>query len=601
MTSLSSIGVTLGMSFSAIGPAFATSSQQQLHELFAERFAWRLNEFPESARARGDYSSADRIADRSLAAIERRHEETKGFLERLGAIDRSSLDEQDLVNYELFALELSQSVEGHRFRTFVMPIGGRSGPQQDVPEMAERVRFDRAEDYVNYLQRLRQVPIEIDHAIELMKLGLAESRTPPRVTLAGLPGQFEAVLATGLDSLRDPFQRFPESLSADQRKELLARFDSEVMPLVRASMETLRDFVLREYLPNCRDTIAAVDLPDGEAYYDHQLHVHTTTTMKAREIHELGLREVARIRAEMIRVIRSSDFMSSHEGAASLNDDELFKAFIAYLRADSRFYHATEEDLLVGYRDICKRVDAWLPKLFKTLPRLPYGVRAVPKFMAPTQTTAYYQQGDIRNSEAGYFFANTYALDQRPKYEMIPLALHEAVPGHHLQIALAQELEGLPEFRKEADFTVFIEGWALYSERLGIEMGLFKDPYDDFGRLLYEMWRANRLVVDPGMHALGWTREQAIQFMLANTALSRLNIENEIDRYINWPGQATGYKIGELRIRALREEAEAALGDAFDLREFHDVVLGAGAVPMNVLERRVNEWIKQTDAQAAGR
>jgi Bacterial protein of unknown function (DUF885)/Family of unknown function (DUF5329) len=268
-----------------------------------------------------------------------------------------------------------------------------------------------------------------------------------------------------------------------------------------------------------------------------------------------------------------------------------FAAFVKYLRTDARFYHDNEVALLAGYRDICKRVDPELARLFKTLPRLPYGVRPVPRFMAPTQTTAYYQSGDIRNAEPGYFYANTYALDQRPRYEMIPLALHEAVPGHHLQIAIAKELSGLPEFRKDADFTVFVEGWALYSERLGIEMGLFNDPYDNFGRLLYEMWRACRLVVDPGMHALGWSRDKAIAFMSDNTALSPLNIQNEVDRYINWPGQATAYKIGELKIRELRGKAEAALGTKFDLREFHDVVLGAGAVPLSTLERRVHEWL----------
>ncbi|MHC4446600.1 MAG: DUF885 domain-containing protein, partial [Planctomycetota bacterium] len=340
-----------------------------------------------------------------------------------------------------------------------------------------------------------------------------------------------------------------------------------------------------------RRTTAASDLPDGEAYYRFQLHRFTTTGMTAREIHELGLSEVARIKAEMIDVIRASDFMQRHSAASSLDEAALLTVFIDYLRTDPRFYHESEESLLAGYRDICKQIDPWLPKLFGVLPRLTYGVREIPDFMAPNQTTAYYSSGDIRNAEPGYFYANTYALDQRPKYEMIPLSLHEAVPGHHFQIALAQELEALPEFRKRAYFTVFGEGWALYTERLGLEMGLYEDPYDNFGRLLYEMWRACRLVVDPGMHALGWSRRQAIDFMMANTALSELNIVNEVDRYIAWPGQATAYKIGELKIRELREGAEQALGKRFDLRAFHDVVLGAGAVPLATLDRRVKEWV----------
>ena len=301
---------------------------------------------------------------------------------------------------------------------------------------------------------------------------------------------------------------------------------------------------------------------------------------------------MARIRAEMMTVIRSTDFLGRFPVAAELSDDQLFKAFLHYLRTDSRFYHRTEEELLRNYRDICKRVDALLPKLFRTIPRLPYGVRKIPDFMAPSQTTAYYSHGDIRNAEPGYFYANTYALDERPKYEMIALAMHEAVPGHHLQIALAQELENVPEFRKDVWFTAFGEGWALYSERLGLEVGLYDDPYDNFGRLLYEMWRACRLVVDPGIHALGWSREQAVTFMLDNTALSELNINNEVDRYIAWPGQATAYKIGELKIRALRTRGEQILGERFDLRAFHNRVLGAGAIPLSILERRIDEWIR---------
>jgi uncharacterized protein (DUF885 family) len=550
-----------------------------------------MQEFPDRAMARGDYSNAHRIADASLAAIERRHTETGQFLERLLAIDKTGLGEQDLVNYELFELELRRAVEGHGFRTFLAPISGRSGPHQDIPEMAERVRFSTIEDYRHYLARLEQTPKLIADTIERLKLGVAEGRTPPRVTMQGLPQQVSAILGGGLDMLETPLNKFPVSIPEEQRKEVRARFERQSLPEVREAIEQFGEYIAGEYLPGTRTTIAATDLPDGAAYYDFQLRTYTTTNLTANEIHELGLREVARIRAEMMDVIRASDFFTSQPTTAAMPDEELFRAFIRYLRTDSRFYHRSEEELLDGYRAICKEVDPWLARLFGTLPRLPYGVRPIPKFMAPTQTTAYYQHGDIRNAEPGYFYANTYALDQRPKYEMIPLAMHEAVPGHHLQIALAQELPGVPEFRKDAYFIAFGEGWALYSERLGIEMGLFVDPYDNFGRLLYEMWRACRLVVDPGMHALGWPRERAVQFMLDNTALSELNINNEIDRYINWPGQATAYKIGELKIRELRRRAERELGATFDLRAFHDVVLGAGSVPLPVLERRVNEWI----------
>ncbi len=579
------------------GAALADSAAEQLHELFDDRFEWRMQEFPGFAMSLGDYSNADKISDSSLAAVERRHQDTIKFLQRLHLISKIELDETNRLNYELFELRLSNSVAGQRFRTWLAPVGGRFGPQQSIPQMHERVRFNSYEDYANYCTRLEQLPGSVRNIVQLMKMGLAEGRTPPQVTLMGVPAQFKTLLDGGLRAIAEPFERMPQAISADRQKELRARFELKSYPAVYGAMEKFGHFVEKQYIPNCRTDIAALSWPDGEAFYAHQLKLFTTTDLTAHEIHDIGLREVARIKAEMMDVIRSSDFMKlpSDEVTGSLDledrDRKLFKAFIHYLRTDPRFYYTAEEDLLRGYRDICKRVDAQLPKLFKTLPRLPYGVRKIPDFMAPNQTTAYYSRGDIRNAQPGYFYANTYALDQRPKYEMIALALHEAVPGHHFQIALAQELENVPRFRNHSYFTAYGEGWGLYSERLGLEMGFYDDPYDNFGRLLYEMWRACRLVVDTGMHALGWSRERAVQFMLDNTALSELNVNTEIDRYIAWPGQATAYKIGELKIRDLRAEAEEKLGEKFDVREFHDVVLLAGSLPLTVLENRVHDWL----------
>lgn len=568
-------------------------ASDELHRLFDDRFERLMSEFPQWAMSRGDYRFADRLSSMSFEAIERRLNATKSELQRLRAIDPTRLNEQDRVSYELFELELVNEIEGHRFRDYLMPIGPRSGPQQDIPQLAEHVRFDREADYTNYLARLREVPRVIDETIALMQRGVAEGRTPPQVTLAGMPEQFSAVLSGGLDRLAEPFDRPSRVLTEAERRAMKETFDEEIRPAIHASIETLRDYLIEEYLPVCRTSIAAADLPDGEAYYNHQLRVMTTLDLTAREIHDIGLSEVARLRREMMEVIRSSDFMEREEATAAVKQGEqaLFEAFVHYLRTDPRFYYDNAEDLLAGYRDICKRMDGALPKLFNTLPRLPYGVKEIPRFMAPTQTTAYYMPGDIDNAEPGWFYANTYALDQRPTYEMQALTFHEAVPGHHLQISLAKEIEGLPEFRQEAYFVAFGEGWALYSERLGKEVGFFETPYDEFGRLLYEMWRATRLVVDTGMHAFGWSRDRAIQYMLDNTALSELNIRNEIDRYITWPGQATAYKLGELKITELRARAEEALGESFDVRAFHDVVLGAGTVPLPVLERRVIRWI----------
>lgn len=585
-------------------PAFAQSAAQPpspaaaLHALFDERYEWEAREFPETAMSRGDYRFADHISDQSLAAIDRRHAQTKALLARLDAIPREQLPENDQLNYDLFALQLRNDVDGHRFATYLQPVGGRFGPQQEIPQMHERIRFRGPLDHENYLNRLEQTPALIDQTIERMRAGVKARNVPPRVCVLGVPAQFDALLdGGGLDGLATPLQTLAGVEDPAQRDALKRRFEGTTMPAVRAAVARLGAYVRDDYLPACRESIAARDLPDGAAFYAWQLRVMTTTDLTAEQIHELGLREVARIHAEMLAVIRRTDYYATLPGAAGLDDDALFRGFLEFLRRDPRFYHKSEGDLLRAYRDICKRIDGELPRIFKTLPRLPYGVRKIPDFMAPAQTTAYYQPGDPRNAEAGNFYANTFALDQRPTYEMIALAMHEAVPGHHLQIALAQELADVPDFRRDMWFHVFGEGWALYSERLGIEMGLYADPYDDFGRLLYEMWRACRLVVDPGIHALGWSRERAVQFMLDNTALSPHNIDAEVDRYIAWPGQATAYKIGELKIRELRARAEQALGPRFDLREFHDVVLLAGSVPLTTLERRIDAWIARQRAE----
>ncbi len=582
----------LAMLSLALTPLAGSSDAERLHALFEQHHEWQLREFPERALARGDERFADRVTDQSLRAIERRHRETVAMRERLDTIDFDALDDSDRINYELFELSLRRSIEGHDHRDFLAPVSGRTGPHQRIAQMADRVPFRNATDYENYLARLEQVPRMIDDFIARMRIGLEEGRTPPRVVLQGIPAQFDALLeGGGLAALRQPLSRMPGSIPQEQRDSIQRRFREQIKPDVRAAIERFGAFMVEAYLPGCREAIAAADWPDGEAYYDHQLWVMTTTDMTAREIHEIGLSEVARIRAEMMEVIRRSDFLELHPEKSALDEEALFGAFVKYLRTDERFYFDDPEALLAEYRNICKIVDGHMPALFRTLPRLPYTVKEIPRFMAPTQTTAYYQSGSLEAGQPGVFYANTYRLDQRPKYEMIALAIHEAVPGHHHQIAIAQELEDIPEFRRDTWFTAYGEGWALYSERLGIEMGMYEDPYDDFGRLLYEMWRACRLVVDPGMHALGWTREEAIDFMNENTALSELNIVTEVDRYIAWPGQATAYKIGELKIRELRERAESRLGERFDLREFHDVVLLAGAIPLPVLERRVNEWI----------
>jgi len=580
-------GTTLSVS------AAGDDAAVELARLFRDYDEWEREQWPEWSLARGDDRWADRIADQSLEAIERRHAEEKVFLARLRAIEREALaDPDDRLNHDLFALQREQSIAGHRFRRFLAPVSGRNGPHQSVPQMAERVPFERRADFENYLARLEQVPGMLTAHEERMRLGMAEGRLPARVTVEPVPAQLRAVLeGGGLGRLRTPLAEPPPAVEAAIGPDLRRRYDERIEPALRDALRRFRRFLSEEYLPACPDVFAASAWPDGRAFYDHRLRVFTTTDLTAAEIHAIGLAEVARIRGEMMEVIAGSDFLERRPEAADLDDEARFAAFLDYLRTDPRFYFRTEGELLARYRDICKQADGWMPRFFGRLPRLPYGVREIPRFMAPAQTTAYYMPGSLERGEPGWFYANTYALDQRPTYEMTALALHEAVPGHHHQIALAQEMEAGPEFRKNMRVTAFVEGWALYAERLGTPMGLYEDPYDDFGRLLYEMWRACRLVVDPGMHALGWSRQEAIDFMRANTALSELNITTEVDRYIAWPGQATAYKIGELRIRELRADAEDRLGEAFDLRAWHDHLLGAGALPLSVLETRMDAWV----------
>ena len=551
-------------------------------------------EDPVQAISKGRPADTGRIMDRSLAACDRRNDMATRQLADLRAIDHAALNERDRLDAALIERDLELGIEGHRYGGHLLVLGPLGGPQQEVPQMTEQMPFARADDLRAHLSRLRLVPQQLRQERELLQEGLRRGITPPKAILPGVVPQFDAVIEGRLQALREPFGRAYPDLKAEQAAALRTEGDAAVDAIL-TELTALRDFVRDTYVPGARDTIACIDLPEGAAWYAHALRVQTTTDRSPVQIHELGQTEVMRIRGEMLQVIRRTDWFRADPARATVGEDELFAAFVRFLRTDRRFYFTRPEDLMSGYRDLAKRIDAHLPSLFGTLPRLTYGVREIPRFMAPSQTTAYYQPGSLKAGNCGWFYANTFALDQRPRYEMVPLTLHEAVPGHHLQIALAQELPERHPLRREMGFNAFVEGWALYAERLGIEMGLYADPYDDFGRLLYEMWRSCRLVVDTGMHALGWSRQRAIDFMKANTALSELNIEREVDRYIGWPGQACGYKLGELCIRGLRQEAERRLGARFDLRAFHDAVLGEGALPLSVLEERMRRWI---DAQA---
>ena len=554
--------------------------RDRLRALFDAAWRYQMEEFPEMATFTGHPGYDHRWTDLSLPAVERRRRELEIPARALATIDRARLPPLGQLDHDVFKREAEEALEGRRFRADLMPLSQMGGVQQDVAQILAMMPMAGGGHYENVLARLLAVPALVDQTILLMKEGLAAGLTPPRVTLRDVPQQVRNQIVD--DPRQSPvlraFSAFPESVSAAEAERLRERAAAAYAAHVRPAYRRLYDFLVDEYIPAARESIALRALPDGDAWYAWSVRQYTTTTLTPDEVHAIGLAEVERIRAGMDGAIAATGFAGT------------FHDFARFLRTDPRFYCQTPDALLAAYRDICKRADPELVRLFGRLPRLPYGVKPVPPYAEKSQTTAYYEPGSPAAGRPGYFFANTYDLASRPTWEMEALALHEAVPGHHLQIALAQEMEDVPEFRRHGRFTAFVEGWGLYAESLGSEMGFYADPYALFGRLSYEMWRAIRLVVDTGMHWRGWSRQQAIDYFKDNSGKAEHDIIVEVDRYIVWPGQALAYKIGEMKIKELRARAAGALGPAFDLRAFHDVVLGAGALPLDVLEQRVTAW-----------
>jgi uncharacterized protein (DUF885 family) len=558
----------------------ATSSTQ-LTQLFADHWQAWMQYDPLFASQCGDHRYDDRLPTVSEAAITAWRSQLQDFRKRQDAIQRESLSPPEQLNYDVFARLVDVDIDelGHGYSR--IPISRTAGFHMSLPDLPMFVSLETLHDYENYISRLEGIQAFFSENIELMRLGLRTGYLPPLATLQGIEEGIQPHILddTAQSVYFDPFKDFPAGISATDRERLARSAREAILTSVIPAYRQLLKFIKDEYRPAARPGIAASQLPNGREFYQSRIRYFTSLDLTPEQVHATGHSEVTRIRTEMQSVMKKAGFKGD------------FKAFIEFLRTAPRFYATTPEELLRVTALVLKRIDGELPRLFKTLPRLPYGIRTIPDFSAPGNTTAYYMPGAGDGTRAGYYYVNTYDLKSRPLYEIEALSLHEAVPGHHLQIALQQELSDLPNFRRFSGFTSFVEGWALYSERLGLEMGFYQDPYSDFGRLGYEMWRACRLVVDTGMHALSWTRQQAIDFMLENTSSTELNIINEVDRYIAWPGQALAYKIGELKIRELRASAEQQLGDRFNLREFHDVVLLEGAVPLDVLEKRVNQWV----------
>ncbi len=553
----------------------------RLHDLFDREWKWRLANNPLFATSVGVHDFDAKLPEVTPKDEERRATAARRFLGELKAIPTASLSVGDRTNAEIFADQLTNRVLSFTYREYEIPLTADWGFHTTLTRLPEEMPFQTIHDYENYVDRLAAIPRYVDEQIADMREGLARGMTLPKVVLAGIDETVTPHVVTDAEKSIwwKPFAHFPDSVPAADRDRLAAAGRKAILGSAVPAFRQFAEFLDRDYVPHARETIAASALPGGGAYYNFAIRRFTTLPMTADEVHRIGLSEVERIQKEMDAVIRQTGFTGD------------FKAFLEFLRTDPRFYAKTPEELLKDAAWICKRMDGKLPSLFKTLPRLPYGVAPVPPEIAPKFTGGRYIEAPVGSTQPGYFWVNTYQLDHRPLYTLEALALHESVPGHHLQIALSQELKDLPDFRRYSYISAFGEGWGLYCEHLGLEAGFYTDPYSNFGRLTYEMWRACRLVVDTGIHAMGWTRQQAIDYLASHTALSLHEVETEIDRYIAWPGQALSYKIGELEIEKLRKKAESALGPKFDIREFHDAVLLQGAVPLPVLDEQIDRYI----------
>ena len=571
-----------------------------LHQLLDAEWEWELAQFPEHATSLGDHRYDDRVTDHSPQAIAARRAHHAQALNAIRQIDRAKLSGEDRISRDIFEFTAELAVKGDALYRGVSPksdlafssddspfaMNQMSGPQLSLPQLVRATRFQDESDYRHFLTRMAQWPTVFSQQQALLEAGRSVGLVPPKVAIERLPTQFGPLLNDDLERnpLYAPFVRFPSTVPAATQASLKQEAAMVIRGKVMPALVTLRDYLATTYVPAAAAKTGASQLPNGDEYYAWSLQRYNTTRMTAREIHDLGLREVARIDAAMRDVMREAGFNGS------------LAEFRTFLRTDKQFQYESVEAELSALRDIAKRIDPQLPSLFVELPRLPYGVRPMSK--EEGNNAPHYIAGAIDGSRAGYFEANTNNLAAWPKWTMDALVLHEAVPGHHLQIARAQELSALPKWRRAYGNSGFSEGWGLYSEGLGAQLGLYTDPYTRFGRLSMEAHRAARLVVDTGMHSFGWTRDQSIDYLVEHAQLERGFAEAETDRYLVWPGQATAYKVGEQVILAQRRKAEEALGSKFDIRRFHNAVIDHGGLPLTVLERVIDDWIASEKSRA---
>jgi uncharacterized protein (DUF885 family) len=557
-------------------------ASKTLHELFSAEWDYQMEQYPIWASTLGDRRWNDRWGDLSFAAISRRHEHDIETLTKLHEIDRKALSDADQLNYDLFKKNYENEVESFQFRWYLLPLSQLEGVHT-VNRLADALRFETLKDYEDWLARLTTLPTRIEQTIVLLRMGLKEHVIHPKVVLQRVPAQIDHQIVTDptTSPLYKPFARFPSSFAEADQTRLASAAQKTLAAAVIPAYQKLKEFIVNDYLAAAPDQVGIWQLPDGAAMYAYAARYNTTTALTPQEIHDIGLKEVKRIRAEMQTIIDQVGFRGS------------FADFVKFLHTDRKFYFKSESELLEAYRALSRRIDPLLVKVFRTLPRTPYGIEPLPANIAPDSPAGLYRGPAADGSRAGTFTVNTFKPEIRPKYEMMALSLHEGVPGHHLQIALAMEQQGIPNFRRYGGYTAFVEGWGLYAESLGEDMGLYDDPYSKFGQLMYEIWRASRLIVDTGMHYLHWDRQKAVDFMVENTAKQELEVAAEIDRYIVWPGQALAYKIGQLKITELRTKAKQTLGNKFDIREFHDELLKDGALPLDALEMKMNAWLER--------
>lgn len=570
------------LSLVMVAPAAENAAAKRLHSLFDREWNADMRDGPVWASILGDRRWNDQWGDHGLRAQFKREIRCQEAIKELGRIDRNVLSKGDQLNFDLFKYQLEQRVHRLRMMLYLTPMNHRWGIQT-ANQQADALRFETEKDYSDWIGRMTRFPQYVDQTIEVMREGMRRKILQPRAVMQRVPKQLDKQIVEDPEQspFYKPFHSFHRKISSADQLRLEAEAWTAVKEYVVPAFVKLKTFLTNEYNPACFKAVGAWQWPHGKRAYEFLAKDFTTTQMTPNEIHDLGLSEVKRIRAEMEAIRDKVEFKGD------------LKAFFEHLRTDPKFFFKTGEELLQAYRARSRVIDPMMVKLFKTLPRMPYGIEKIPDLVAPDTTTAYYRWPAPDGSRAGTYFVNLYQPETRPKWEMMALSLHEAMPGHHLQIALAQELESLPKFRRHLSVTAYIEGWGLYAESLGDEVGLYDDPYDKFGQLTYEMWRAIRLVVDTGIHYKKWKREKAIDFFMENAPKTRQDVVNEVDRYIAWPGQALAYKVGQLKIQQLRKRAAGALGDAFDVRLFHDEVLLSGAVPLEILEKRIDSWINQ--------